>query len=301
MRIHAKRQLLKYYGSKWEMAEFIISFFASHTTYIEPYFGGGNVFFKKTPSKLEIVNDKSHMVTNFFFVLREKRDELLLAIELTPYSRREIELANRTMKTEIEWEWSDAEGRWVPQGNISDVELARRFYVRARQGRTGNTSAWNTTWRCDYKGNRSKTFVQEWVDNEHIYWYSSRLKLAQIEGKPALEILTRYDTPETLWYLDPPYPHSTRGKRWGNAYAHEMSKNDHAQLLLAIRDLKGMCIISSYHNEIYHKILRDWHIEEFETKDSQHQDKTEVIWINPRLWERYQAEKADKVEQNALF
>lgn len=89
----AQRPVLKYTGSKWRMADWIISLMPPHRSYLEPFFGSGAVFFKKPPSRIETINDLDGEIANLFRCVREKTEELARAVELTPYSREEYERA----------------------------------------------------------------------------------------------------------------------------------------------------------------------------------------------------------------
>lgn len=84
------RPVLKYPGSKWRLAEWIISLMPEKKSYLEPFFGSGAVFFKKPPSRIETINDLDGEITNLFRCIREKTEELVRAVELTPYSPRGI-------------------------------------------------------------------------------------------------------------------------------------------------------------------------------------------------------------------
>jgi DNA adenine methylase len=290
-----RKNLLRYYGSKYNIAPWILSFVTQHICYVETHFGGGSVFFRKKPSKLEIINDISRDVVNFFYVVRDHLDEFIRVVELTPYARDEMELTNLTVKNPPKWVWNSDTFRFEPEG-ISPIELARRFYVRSRQGRTGNTSAWRTTWRPDHNGKRTKSLLQEFNEVDHIYACCNMLKMAQIENTDALDVIRRYDEPETFFYLDPPYLHETRGSNWTYAYQHEMSRDDHAALAERLNRINGMAIISGYPSAFYKELYEDraWHLETTTTRDNLGQEKTEAVWINPKTWDRYQVEKSKK-------
>lgn len=73
----------------------------------------------RSPSPVETYNDIDSELVNFFRVLRNNKTELIEAIGLTPFSREELTIACREATN-----------------NLSDVERARRFFVRARQVRT---------------------------------------------------------------------------------------------------------------------------------------------------------------------
>lgn len=87
------RPVLKYSGSKWKTAEWIISLMPPHKSYLEPFFGSGAVFFKKPPSRIETINDMDGEIVNLFRCIREQPEELARAVACTPYSREEYELA----------------------------------------------------------------------------------------------------------------------------------------------------------------------------------------------------------------
>ena len=71
-----------------------------------------------------------------------------------------------------------------------------------------------------------------------------RLLRVQIENRPAIEVIRLYDSPETLFYCDPPYIHETRGDN--NAYSYEMSDEEHCELALVLNSVQGLVAISGY-------------------------------------------------------
>ena len=88
---------LRYPGAKWSLAEQIVSHFGDHFHYVEPYFGSGAVFFKKTPSPHEVINDLNGRVVNFWKVLRDQTEDLCWGLETTPWSRGEYDESLRLM------------------------------------------------------------------------------------------------------------------------------------------------------------------------------------------------------------
>lgn len=111
------------------------------------------------------------------------------------------------------------------------------------------------------------------------------------EQRPALQVMARYDDPDCLFYLDPPYMHATRTakRRRGSishAYANEMSDADHTELLASLPALKGMVVLSGYASAEYDAGLRGWRREEIGTHADGALDRTEVLWINPLAAER---------------
>lgn len=110
-----KRPALRYHGGKFRIAQWIINQFPEHLCYVEPFGGGGSVLLRKSPAKIEVYNDLNGGVVNFFRVLRERPADLIAAIELTPYSRKEFIQAQEPCD--------------------DPLERARRFYVWSWQGR----------------------------------------------------------------------------------------------------------------------------------------------------------------------
>lgn len=79
--------VIKYPGAKNRIADWICSFIPPHEVYLEPFFGGGAIFFNKQKAHIETINDLNGDVFNFFKTLRDNPDRLIEAIELTAYSR----------------------------------------------------------------------------------------------------------------------------------------------------------------------------------------------------------------------
>ena len=115
-----KRIAFGWYGGKYSHLSWLLPLLPITNHYCEPFGGSAAVLLNRSPSNVETYNDMDGEVVNFFRVLRTDRDALAEAIALTPFSREELVLATRE-----------------PLAGISDFERARRFYVRARQTRTG--------------------------------------------------------------------------------------------------------------------------------------------------------------------
>lgn len=260
------RAALRYLGGKWKIAKWIISHFPPHTTYVEPFGGAASVLLHKIPAFIEVYNDLDQEVVTFFQVLREKPAELLAAIELTPYSRAEFLQAQEDVTEPID-----------------NTERARRLFIRAWQGRGRTGIKEPGGWRFMSRATRSQTPVDDWTNTHHLWAIARRLREIQIECDDALKVIKRYDTPETLFYCDPPYPQVTRTERWGTAYSHEYTEDDHQQLAQLLHQIEGMAIISSYPSDLYNQLYSDW------TKTSHpgqrgtgNRTPTECLWISPR-------------------
>lgn len=249
------RRILNYPGSKWNMARFIISLMPPHTTYLEPFFGSGAVFFNKEASQIETINDIDGRIVNFFRQCRNHPQELSRLIELTPLSREEYERSYEI--------------------SADPLEDARRMMVRSWQAIGGKTSD-HTGWRANIDQNGSK--IVEWNNlDERIMAVANRLKGAQIEHQDAFKLLERYNRPDVLTYVDPPYLMSTRSKRH---YAYEFSDADHEALLDQLVDFKGKVIISGYESDMYEEYLSGWDKRTRITSVETGSKRREVLWCN---------------------
>ena len=257
------RPALRYHGGKWRLAPFIIQHFPPHTCYVEPFGGAASVLLRKTPAHIEVYNDLNGDVVNFFRILRERSMDLIAAINLTPYSRREF----------LQAQESCADG----------FEAARRFYVWSWQGRGRAGVKEPGGWRFMSRNTRSQTPVYDWNNNQHLWAVVGRLKEVQIENGDALTIIKRYDTPETLYYIDPPYIQNSRGKRWGSAaYVNEYKDEQHWRLSDVLHSLKGMAILSGYPSALYDELYKDWwKVERKACKDNGVKAAVECLWLSP--------------------
>lgn len=231
---------LRYYGGKWALAPWIISHFRRHNVYVEPFAGGANVLLQKHPAPVEVYNDLHGDIVTFFRVLRDHGAELAEAIRLTPYARSEYDACVEALATQ----------------DLHPVERARCVYVVAWQGfGCGAGIGKRTGWRRS-KDRSPLTTSSEW---HRLLAVADRLRHVQIEQRPALEVLGVFDSPETLFYVDPPYVTSTRCVRWsGDDYVHSMDDAAHAELLDALDVLEGMVILSGYRSDLYDDRLSDW-------------------------------------------
>lgn len=257
-----RRPPVRYYGGKFRIAPWIIQHFPPHVAYFEPFAGGASVLFRKEPSKYEIINDRNGDVVNFFDVLRADADALIRAIQLTPYSREEHKRAYRR------------------EPGLDQLERARRFYVRSRMSFGSGEGQYNTGWRFQVHNKRGTSTVEEWNTVDHLWAAAARLKLVQIENDDAFRAIKRFDGPDTLMYIDPPYPFSTRYDH-ERAYSHEMSDNDHRALADLLRSVQGMVIISGYMCDLYQELYGDWMCVSKDTKTNGNNPATEYLWISP--------------------
>lgn len=248
--------ILKYPGAKWRIADWIIAHFPEHKVYCEPFFGSGAVFFKKSPSYIETINDIDGDIVNLFRVIRECPEELADKIALTPYARDEFADCYESVD--------------------DPVERARRTLVRYHQS-FGTSNSSRRSWRNvqTYGGPRTATMWNYLP--ERIQECCERLKEAQIENIDAIELIRRYDDEKTLIYCDPPY---LQGLRKKNIYKNEVSDDYHKTLLDALKSTRSMVVISGYDNDMYNDALAGWWTDEKTTTAQMGLRRVEKIWAN---------------------
>jgi len=267
---------VRYYGGKWRIASWILEQFPPHLTYVEPFCGAANILFRKQPSKIEVINDLNSNIITFFDVLRSRPDDLIHAIQLTPYSRAE----HRRAHEDVSDDYPDR-----------SLEIARRFYVRSRQSFGSGEGEYSTGWRYESNGKRGTSVTDEWNSTRNLWIAAERLKSVQIESDDAIRTIERFDTPDTLFYVDPPYPMDTRYSD-EHRYAHEMTNSDHRHLAATLRAVEGMVLISSYKSNLYDELYDDWRCIQKDTRTNGNNDATEYLWISP---------KADDLSRLPLF
>lgn len=253
------KSMLRYPGSKWRIAEWIISHFPKHKSYLEPFFGSGAVLFNKSASNIETVNDLNGDVVNLFKVIRENPEALAGAVYFTPHSREEYERA-----------WNDSPEK--------DVEKARIFLVKSLQSH-GFRSYKKSGWKNDIAGRERAYAARHWNELPDIIWEAAeRLKQVQIEQMDAIELIKRFNHPEVLIYADPPYLLSTRT---GKQYDFEMTTEwEHCRLLEALMDHKGYVVLSGYDSELYNEYLKEWSKAEIQSNAEKGLYRVETIWMN---------------------
>jgi DNA adenine methylase len=257
-----------WYGGKYSHLDWLLPLLPDCYHYCEPFGGSAAVLLNRSASPVETYNDLDGEVVNFFKVLREEKSKLIEAIGLTPFSREEFANACKS------------------DPNLSGFERARRFYVRARQVRTGlaQTATIGRWANCkNTSRNGMSGVISRWLGGvEDLVFISERLLRVQIENRPANELIRLYDSKETLFYCDPPYIHHTRGDT--KAYIHEMNDDEHRTLSKVLNSVKGFVAVSNYQcdlmDELYPSPKWKKHLSPLKTIHSTKDKRQEVLWVN---------------------
>ncbi len=243
------------------MSSWIIQHFPDHKIYVEPFCGAASVLLNKPRSRVEVLNDKYQRIVSAFRVIRDHYSELQDLLRLTPCS-------------EVEY-------RAAREQHPDPVEDASRLIVLGHQahGSTGASGGKLSGWR---RGVRShgQTSAREWAGLwEHVLSWADRLRGVYLECDDAATIIKRWDSPETLFYVDPPYVSSTRTTGLVG-YAHEMTDDDHIALSDLLHGLSGKVVLSAYRSALYDELYGDWNKSCRQAIADKGKVATEFLWFN---------------------
>jgi DNA adenine methylase len=259
------RPPVKWHGGKHYLAKRIIEQFPPHKTYVEPFGGAASVLLNKVPSGVEVYNDLDQRLTRLFQVIRDHGAEFHRRLSLTPYS--EVEFVESTHPVE------------------DVIEQARRDFVRWRQSIGGRGDGFSLTL---HRVRREMADVVSGylsaIDSE-LPKIIERLSTVQTLCRPATSVIEKYDSPETLFYLDPPYLPETRAGGGTAKYGIEMTKDDHVELAHVVRQCQGKVILSGYPSELYNELYGDWRMLSFDIANHAASGEvkkrmTECLWLN---------------------
>lgn len=270
------RAPIRWFGGKGLMLGKLLPLIPPHDIYVEVFGGGASLLLAKEPSKLEVYNDLDSGLVNLFRVLRdpEKFERFHRLVSLTPFSREEFYIYRKN--------WNEPE---------DDVERAHRFFVVARMSFSGIFgNSWHYSLTSRAKATSAYLSAIDMLPEIH-----RRIMPVQIEHDDFRKIIERYDTPETFFYLDPPYIHATRR---GGKYRHEMTEDDHRDLVDLLLRIKGKAMLSGYRHPIYEPLEQaGWQRLDFRVACSaagrtrltgikgpgaalKHQPRIESVWLN---------------------
>lgn len=269
--MEVKRPAVRWHGGKWILAPWIIGYFPPHRIYTEAYGGGASVLLRKPRSYAEVYNDLDGEIVTLFRILQneEQANELVRRLELTPFARVEFEESYMT--------------------DHNPIEQSRRLIVRSFMGFGSNSC--NSSRKTGFRSNSNRsgtTPAQDWRNYpEALTLTIDRLRGVVIENRPALEIIQQHDGPDTLHYVDPPYVHSTRQPGNLENYRFEMTDDDHRELAKVLKNARGGVVVSGYPCDLYDKeLFASWHRASRASRADGALERTEVLWINDRAWQR---------------
>lgn len=228
--------IFRYMGGKFYQRDKIIPLFPEHKVYVEVFGGSGIILFTKEPSEIEVYNDINSDIVAFFKILRDNPDEFIYKVALTPYSREIFnEVKNMTPR--------------------NDFEKAYKFYVIISM--------------CFGGRPKSPAFGYSLTQNQALTWHKrieqflpiiNRLKGVIIENLDFREIFERYDSPDTLFYCDPPYFKS----EYYYSDCYKFTEKDHKDLALIVKNIEGKFFLNYDDHEEIRNMYKDFNIYEID-------------------------------------
>lgn len=228
----------RWVGGKSRLRKYIIALLPPHTCYVEPFAGAAWALFGKPPSDVEVLNDIDQELITFFRVVREQPEAFIASFEFELVARAEFErLAS------------------LDTAHLTDVQRAHRFYYLIMAGWGGELQypRFQTSISDGGHGNRLIGALKHL--HQRIRPIHERLRTVIIENLDWQDCIDRYDRPDAVLYLDPPYPNNKCN------YSHNMRDwNDHYCLAERLGNTRCRWILSSYDTPEIRALYRQYHI-----------------------------------------
>lgn len=215
---------ITYWGGKQQLIEKIIPLIPAHKQYDEPFFGGGAIFFAKSPAEIEFINDINGEMVNFYRTLKRNFEELKAEVECTLHS-----------------EFQHNQARYIYNNPLSHSDILRAWAVWMLS-KQSIYSILTNQWSVSIDRNKAKSI--QWSKENFTILYARRLERTSIFCRDALNVITSTDTPTTFHYVDPPYFNADMGHYGG------YSKDNFVCLLDVLSNVKGKFMLSSYPSDI---------------------------------------------------
>lgn len=261
------RPLFKCHGGKYYLCDWIINHFPANyedLKYVETSGGAASVLLnKKRSSKGEVYNDLNPKVANIFHCLKKYTPEFVASICNLSYSDKAFKEAG---KVEFQFDSIDSAVSELVLRRMSRGGLGKHFSwsQRLRGGRPGDFNAWETF-------------------KDLLVPMSQRLHGVEIINQDQVEVIKAHDSPDTLFYCDPPYVHTTRSAN--KTYDYEMIDDQHRALAKALTESQGKVVVSGYDCKLYQELYKGWRVVCKSVKNNAGQGKVksnriEVLWLN---------------------
>lgn len=268
---------IKYAGGKSRLAHtihnlappsIIVNKAAGYVHRVYVYGGGlGEMWNWNYEGISELANDIDLQVSNFWSVLQREDtfQQFRRIISATPFSRVEF-----------------TKHRLLPADFTPNVEAAVAFFIQVRQSRSGGLKHFAPITRARTRRRMNEQASAWWSAIKGLPAVYDRLQRVAIECMDALSVIKQEDTPRTLFYCDPPYFPSTKST---DAYAFEMTVEQHHDLLNLLRCVKGKVMLSGYRNQLYDELLADWNRHDVNVANNmaggaQKRRRIESLWLN---------------------
>ncbi len=230
-------------GGKSYLANWLCGFMPEHRCYVEPFAGGAKLLFAKEPSPIEVLNDQDGDLVNLYRCIQnnEKRSKLISLLNETPYARSVFQA----------WKYGG-------ETTLDEVERAARYFFLCKASFAGDVERGGFGIPSKGTGRNPAMTYQNGIDAlEHI---ARRLRGVTIECLGFADCIQRYDSPDTLFYCDPPYLGTE------DYYGHgSFIQDDHHRLSELLHGVKGKAMVSHYQNALYDDLYSGWQRHEYQS------------------------------------
>jgi DNA adenine methylase len=267
------RPPVKRHGGKAYLARRIIGLFPQHRVYVEPYLGAGSVLLNKPKSLREVAGDIEPGLMGMWTALASRTEQFVAYLAGISYSDAMFGWAiTQTEEAVLHDSIPDAaaylvRNRMSRGGLGKDFAWSERLRGKRRPGGPipGDLNAWNTI-------------------REELPVIAERVKHVEFNCCDAIQLIRSNNHPGCLVYCDPPYYHATRTHT--KAYDHEMTHDQHVELLDVLLGCEGKVFLSGYANPLYDGRLAGWKRHEWNLPNHSGQGKTkqrriECVWEKP--------------------
>lgn len=212
---------ISYYGGKQNLISELLPLIPPHKQYVEPFVGGASLFFAKKPSQTEVINDFDLRVANFWQVLQTDFEALQTMVKNTLHHEHAYAHARDVLKAPI----------------VDKVEFAWAFWVQTNMSFSSKLFAGFAFGNDNSRPSQTKSKKDKFL--KPLY---ERINKTTIFCRDGLDLIVLKDSPNTFFYLDPPYAESNCGH-------YEKGKNVYYDLLDLLPTIEGKWLMSSYPSE----------------------------------------------------
>jgi len=249
---------LSYVGGKSRLAKKIISRFPEHTCYCEVFAGAAWVFFKKEPSKVEVLNDRDKELVNLFRIIQNHFEEFVKQFKYFIISRKIFDILKRQ-----------------DPFTLTDIQRAVKYFYLLKVAFGARLN--NPSYGYGTAGPSRLNILTLEENILEMHWRLARVNIESLDWK---ECVGRYDRAHTLFYLDPPY-YGCKG------YRHNFKEEDFVALAASLGQIKGKFVLSLGDHPLMQKLFKGFRIERLttkyscgRTKESKSKPRTELLIRN---------------------
>jgi DNA adenine methylase len=233
-----------WFGGKGRALTWLLPRLPQGKVYVEPFGGAATVILNASPAPCMVYNDLDKRLVNLMRVFQEPElyDELAHRLLHTLYSRAESDSAVKTLKA------------YEPEPDKPSVEYAWAFFVAQNQGYSGKGTSEGSWGKAFVSRQNMAATCSQWLSRiELLPEWHKRLRKIQIDCCDGIRCIKYWDSKDTAFYLDPPYPHETR--TYSKDYALEQPIEFHAELVDVLLAIEGQATLSCYWHEVYQPLL----------------------------------------------